>query len=1033
MRRLWGGLSAGAALGCLAIVLSSARPAGSAAPPGVDAYPAVYQDLEVEHRIAANGGEEEIRRATVRIQSEIGADLFGRITIPMRSPLAEVRVVSASVRPAAGSERRLDPVQLEQAALDASEFRVYSVPGVHMGDEIVSEIHVLYAAPGQAQWWMNLAPVVDLPVRRGKWTVAIPRGVELSTDVFKDTNHRETEAGVHVWQLSGAAADEAPAPWFGVSTFATWNEVGEWLRSLEPSAPDADVRAEARRLAAGKPKAAVVEALYARVAQGVRLLDRPLSNAGFKSRAPKETLAEGAGDAISKHVLLASLLGAQGVQADAVFVSGASALDIDFPSPGQLAYVVTTVEDGKQAVWLDSSLDVARAGALPPELRGRRGLLVSQRGSRIVQVPPAPAGFNHVRAAWSGKLDAKGKVEAELRVELRGDTEAMLRRAFRDGGAAAEALLRRLLMPPFATPAGPVTHSPVFDLRGPLVVEAKATILEFLQPLTRRAGSRFRAFNYGQDCQCTPAPAPQPDPPVLKPPYTVEESFDLTLPENVRPILPPPTLRNDPAGSVRSSTEFADGALHVRRTVEVRSDEGADGQKFAASVMFDLSRSQVFEHTGDIDVDAVLKDRSDSDLDSQGYEASNRDTELALVILEYATRRNPQSRYAWNNLGRMYEKLGRREDALKAYDRQIEVNPKDEWAYSNRGEVLSHMKRHQEAISWFERQLQIDPNSQYALRNIGHSYVETAKWPEAETYLKRALAASAEDTEVLVDLGQARSCQGDLAGGKVYFERAVRGCPPAASQVASVLSKCGVGLAYARDQAESALKMTQMVFDATRGLSDWSEGVGAQLTIAASLEALAEVLLKTNRAADAAPLLDAAAAMAADEDLSLDKRDAQIALGNLGAAAQAHVDAQQLAGGRKLEVPNAIAALVGQVTSGVDADGWRRLEIRRSMRNTPQAATADRQVVLACAVSEAGAVGTCTALDGDASLVAAALRDVTMLKFPRVNWRGKPERITRLIRLVYQADGGIEAFEAASMSAMAQVRRLMPSEKKPED
>jgi hypothetical protein len=167
--------------------------------------------------------------------------------------------------------------------------------------------------------------------------------------------------------------------------------------------------------------------------------------------------------------------------------------------------------------------------------------------------------------------------------------------------------------------------------------------------------------------------------------------------------------------------------------------------------------------------------------------------------------------------------------------------------------------------------------------------------------------------------------------------------------------------------------------------------------------------------------------MAADEGLSLDIRDARIALGDLPAAAQAHADARQLAGDRKLEVPPAIATLLSQVTPAVDSDGWRRLAIRPRPGNAPHPAGTSRQVVLACAVSAAGATEECTVLEGGTALQATALRDAALVTFPHVNWRGKPEKITRLIRLVYPPDGRIEAFEAASMAAMAQVRRLMPS------
>ena len=1025
MRRSWRGVLGAVALVCLAIVLNPARPARPATPASLDSYPAVYEQLEIEHQIAADGSLVEIRRARVRIQSATGAAWFARITVPVRSREAEVRMVSAGVRQPGGAERRLDIARLEEAAPDTARFRVFNVPGVLAGDEIVSEARVRYRAPAERQWWLNLAPAFDLPVRSGKWTVTMPNGIGLGTDVWRDQGHTETQPGVHVWQLANAAVEESPKPWFGVSTFATWNEVGDWLRSRQPAAPDATIRAEARRLTAGKARPAAVEALYARVAQGVRSLDRPLADSGYRGRAPAQTLAEGAGDAVSKHVLLAALLASETAQCFAVFVNASGTLDIDFPSPGQLDSVVSLVQDG--GTWLDASLEVARAGAFLPDMRGRRGLLIGTRGSEIVQVPEAPPGFNRVRAVWSGTLDAKGDVDAALRVEVRGDFEAVLRRAFRDGGAEADALLRRLLMEPFGTQAA--SHSEIFDLRGPLVVEVHASIPQFVQPLTRRAGAHFQAVNFAQDCHCGPAPKDPPvqqDPPALQPPYTVEEVFELKLPEGVRPILPPSVNKSGVAGAIRSSAEFAGGVLRVQRTVEMRSDDSPDALRFAASLMFDLARNQVFEHTGTIDVDALLKDRSNSDLDSAGYEAVDRDPELARVILEFATRKNPQSRYSWNNLGRTYEALGRREDAMKAYDRQIAVNPKDEWSYAGRGLLLSRMKRDREAIPWFERQLQIVPESDFALRNMGHSYLELGRWPDAEAVLKRALAAAPEDSDVLVDLGQALACQGDLAGGKEHFAHAIRVCPPAANNVAQALATCGVGLDYARDQAEGALKTTQVVFDATRGLAEWAEGAGAQWIIASNLDALGKVLFRANRAAEAARLLDAAGAMGADEGLSLDIRDVQIALGNLRAAAQAHADAQQLAGDRKLEVPPGIAPLLSQAIPAVDADGWRRIAIRPRSGDAPHSFGADRQVVLACTVSAAGATEECTVLEGGAALQSAALRDAALLAFPRVNWRGTPEKITRLIRLAYPPDGRVEAFEAASAAARAQVRRLMP-------
>jgi tetratricopeptide (TPR) repeat protein len=997
--------------------------ADALAAPDLAAYPAVYREFAEEHHIAANGAEDVVRRTTVRIQSEAGASWYGRITVPIRSRDAAVRIAAAMVRQAGGGERQLDPAELRESFSGAPRFRSYLVPGVRKGDEIVSETRVSYPAAAGTKWWLDLAPIFDLPVRSGMWTVTTPAGASLNTDVFHDKGHREMPDGTHAWQLAGATAAAPLDPWIGLSTFATWNEVALWLHSLATPAAGPAVRAEARRLAAAKSGAAAVDTLCERVARGVRLIERSPADSGFKARAPKETLADGEGDALSKQVLLASLLAAQGIRSGAAYVSRFDTLDVDFPSPGQLGYVVTRVEDGDRPRWLDAAPEVGRAGALPSELRGRHALLVSARGGSLVKVPPAPPGFNRVRAQWSGKLDAKGAVLALLHIQVSGDPELALRRAY--GGADPDAEALRVLAQPLRTAAGGASHSAVYDLGGPLTLDFDLGLPQFLDPLSHRAGARFQAIDYGQDCHCAAAPAPAERAPLIAPPFVAEETFDLKLPQDVKPLESAPVSRAAASGYLHESAGFSSGIFRLRRSLAVHSAEGAEAQQFLGFVDLDLTASLAFEHTAAIDAEAILKSYSNDDLDSAGYDAVDRDPETARVILEYATRRDPQSKYSWNNLGRAYEALGRFADALRAYDRQIEVNPKDGWAYNNRGLALSRAKRDAEAIYWFERQLEIAPDHEAALRNLGHSYVELEWWEQAEPYLNRALALRPEDTEVLVDLGQALSCRGDLPGAKEYFNKAVGLSPFVASAAARALARCGAALDYAQDLAVGALHMEERVYDATRNLQDWPAGLGAQIAVAASLEAVAEVALKANRATEAKRWLDAATALASDEDLALDVRNARIALGRLREAAEAQADAQQLAGSRRLEVPEPIAELAGQAAPQVDRAGWRRRDLRRRMGSQPASHAAGR-AVLACGVSPVGTVIECRLLDADIGLAAAAFRDAALVTFPRVEWRGKPEATIRLIRLEYGEGGRLQAFEAASLPAMAEVRRMLP-------
>ena len=981
-------------------------------------FPAVYEKLEIEHRIAANGSLEETRRACVRIQSETGAQWAGQILVPLRREDGEVQLVSARVGESGGGERQLDTAQLQELPRTGSGFRAYAVPGLHSGDRIFSEVRVRYPAAEQAKWWANLAPVFDLPVIAGQWTVRLPETGEINSDLWHQAGHRETQPGVHVWQLVNSAAQMSPVPWIGMSTFNTWTEVGDWLRSRQPAADAAWLREQAQHLLAEAPKSDAIETLYMRVAQGVHLLDEPLDSSGFRAASPRQTLTANEGNAFSKHGLLAALLATESISCDLVFVA-ASPFDVEFPSPGQFERVLSAIPKDKGWTWLDPSWGVARPGVLPSELRGRNALLVSGRGSRILQIPPAPSDLNWVHATWKGELQPDGNASANLRVEMQGDAEVALRQAFLVGDASAQ--VRELLVhvSRYESRMARALEG-LYDLRGPLVIEMPRYLPNFLPTIARRTAVDFQAINYGPDCHCS---SPEHST-LLNPPVRGEEIFELRLPPEYRPIPLPPVERKLAAGSIEVSAAFEDNVLRIRRAVERRGASQADAESLDTAIALDLRRSQVFEHTGTIDVEAALKNKEQWELDRRGYDALDSDVQLARVILEYATEKFPDSKYSWYNLGRVYETYGMREEALRAYGRQIEVNPKDQWAYDSRGKLLSNAKRYREAIESFQRQLAVDPENYNALRDLGHSYVELGNWAEAEPHLLHALKIEPKSWEVLEDLGLTKACQGNLEGAKQEFLQTLEYCPQAATPIAWSLAGCGAALDYALTMAQGSLSHGEEAFDATRELADWPTGVVAQQLLAANLEAIGRTRLRMKQLKPAAEALRTAAALVAEEDLLLDLRDAAMALGDWQGAAQAQVDAQVLAGDRTLEVPTAIAKAVEQVRPSIDADGWKWLPLgpAAGARTMPE-----RQLLLACSVSPAGVAQACTLLDPEAALQEPATRDVARAAFPRVNWRGKDEPTTRLVRLTYHSDGSVEAHEAVSLQATRNVGLLMPT------
>ena len=50
---------------------------------------------------------------------------------------------------------------------------------------------------------------------------------------------------------------------------------------------------------------------------------------------------------------------------------------------------------------------------------------------------------------------------------------------------------------------------------------------------------------------------------------------------------------------------------------------------------------------------------------------------------------DPKYKTAWDNLGRAYMALGKADEAVSAFQKQIEINPYDEFAYNNLGLAYS--------------------------------------------------------------------------------------------------------------------------------------------------------------------------------------------------------------------------------------------------------------------------------------------------------------------------------------------------------
>jgi tetratricopeptide (TPR) repeat protein len=113
--------------------------------------------------------------------------------------------------------------------------------------------------------------------------------------------------------------------------------------------------------------------------------------------------------------------------------------------------------------------------------------------------------------------------------------------------------------------------------------------------------------------------------------------------------------------------------------------------------------------------------------------------EEAIKCYNKALQINPRDASAYYNKGNALSDLGRNEKAIDCYDRALEINPQHGGAYNNKGTVLSKLGRYEEALECFDKSIEIDPYDAYAYNNKGLALSALGRKEEAITCFDKAI------------------------------------------------------------------------------------------------------------------------------------------------------------------------------------------------------------------------------------------------------------------------------------------------------
>ncbi|MEA1955525.1 MAG: tetratricopeptide repeat protein [Campylobacterota bacterium] len=148
------------------------------------------------------------------------------------------------------------------------------------------------------------------------------------------------------------------------------------------------------------------------------------------------------------------------------------------------------------------------------------------------------------------------------------------------------------------------------------------------------------------------------------------------------------------------------------------------------------------------------------------------DYEEAIKFTEKAIQIFPNNSDLYNNMGIAYRKLGKYNEAIKAYEKAIEIKANDN-IYYNMGIVYGELEEYDKAIEAFEKAIEINPKDD-VYQNMGITYLKQKnKEKKAIQAFEEAIKLNSKEADSYLALGDIYGGLGEYANSLKYFEQAI--------------------------------------------------------------------------------------------------------------------------------------------------------------------------------------------------------------------------------------------------------------------
>jgi tetratricopeptide (TPR) repeat protein len=839
---------------------------------------AVIEEISTKVAFDNDGNLTREQTSRVRVQTDAGVKQWGLLSFPFQSATQTVEIDYVRVRQADGSTLITPPdnvqdldSEITRSAPFYSDLREkhVAVKGLGKGDMLEYEAHwhtTKPLIPGQFWFQYNFHQEGIVLAERLEIKVPAERAVKVKGPQATETVTTEAGSRVYAWthtrlqdtkepasdqkKETETALGRTPQPDVQISSFQSWEEVGRWYWNLQKDRiePTPAIRAKAAELTKGMTDdAAKLRVLYSFVSTQYRYIGIAFGIGRYQPHAADDVLTNSYGDCKDKHTLLASLLQASGITLYPALISSSWKLDPDVPSPAQFDHIIGYLRQGKDkdAVWLDTTLEVSPFGYLVPRLRDKQALVMSGAKSIQLVTTPADPPFPSTEAfKIDGKLNDDGTFDAKVEDATRGDSEVMLRAVF-----------RQMPQPQWKDLVQRISYAMGYS----------GTVSDISASTPEAIGEPFRfSYSYNRkdypdwkgDRHFTVPGLPLSMPPVRDdskypvwlgaPTETVSDS-KVEVPKGYQPQLPSNVdLKYDFAEYHAAYSQDKDVLIAKRRLLiklhEVPVAEFDDYRSFLKNMQNDInqyvqtsssSAPVVPNAPAAIPSGSLIPNASSTakfrsflgsivQLPPSGSSGANQsdadgrnalglgDRSAAMTAFKRAVELDPKFTRAWLLLGIVYMTSEQSDFALDAFRKGIDSDPKQLVARRAYASVLAYLRRSDEAMDAWREALKIAQDDPEANAELAELLVQQTRYAEAVPYAETA-AKNDSSPGAQARLGSTYLLAGERQKAGAAFSRLVDLDTDGNyfNDVAYEMTNADLNLPFALDLAKKAVRRAE--------------------------------------------------------------------------------------------------------------------------------------------------------------------------------------------------------------------------------